>query len=78
MMEINKDLERENYWANIETVDPLDCWSDFCFSKGRFPGSQELIIVPQAQIPPFVKTQTPLSLIDLYQNFKVTDAKALV
>ena len=25
MMEINKDLQRENYWANIETVVFLDC-----------------------------------------------------
>ena len=78
MMEIDKDLERENYWVNIETVDVLDCWSDFYFTKGRFPGIQELIMVPQAQIPPFVKTQTPLSPIDLYQNFKATDAKALI
>ena len=77
-MEINQDLERENYWANIETVDPLDCWSDFCFTKGRFPGSQELKMVPQTQIHPFVITQASLSLIDFYQNFKVTDAKALV
>ena len=52
----------------------LDRWCEFYFHKGRFPGSQELIIVPQAQIPPFVKTQT----LDLYQNFKATDARALV
>ena len=35
-------------------------------------------MVLQAQIPPFGKTQTPLSPIDLYKNFKATDAKALV
>ena len=35
-------------------------------------------MVPQAQIPPFIKAQTPLSPIDLYQNFKATDARALV
>ena len=34
-------------------------------------------MVPQAQIPPFVKTQTPLPPIDLYQNFKETDERAL-
>ena len=78
MMEINKDLEGKNYWANIETVEDLDCWSGFYFTKGRFLGSQELIMVPQTQIPPFIKTQTPLSPIDLYQNFKETDAKTLV
>ena len=58
MMEINKDLQRENYWVNIEAVDFLDCCSDFFFAKGRFPGSQELIMVPQAEIPKFVRTQT--------------------
>ena len=56
----------------------LNCWCEFYFHKGRFPGSQELIIVPQAQIPPFIKVQTPLSPIDLYQNFKATDVRALV
>ena len=35
-------------------------------------------MVPQAQISPFLKTQTPLSPIDLYQNFKATDTKAIV
>ena len=35
-------------------------------------------MVPQAQIPPFIKVQTPLSPIDLYQNFKATDARDLV
>ena len=43
-----------------------------------FPSSQELTRVPQAQILPFIKTQIPLSLIDLYQNFKATDARPLV
>ena len=35
-------------------------------------------MAPQAQIPSFIKAQTPLSPIDLYQNFKATDARALV
>ena len=56
----------------------LDCWYEFYFHKNRFPGSQELIMVPQAQIWPFIKAQTSLSPIDLYQNFKATDARALV
>ena len=78
MTEINKDLQRENFWANIETIDLLDCWRDFFFAKGRFRGSQELIMVPQAEIPKFVRTKTVLSPTDLYQKFEATDAKALV
>ena len=34
-------------------------------------------MLPQADIPDFVKTETPLSPIDLYKKFKATDAKAL-
>ena len=75
--EIINDLHTENYLPdNFDNF--LDCWCEFYFHKGRFPGSQELIMVPQAQIPPFVKAQTPLSPIELYQNFKATDARALV
>ena len=75
--EIINDLHTENYLPdNFDNF--LDCWCEFYFHKGRFPGSQELIMVPQAQIPPFIKVQKPLSSIDLYQNFKATDARALV
>ena len=75
--EIINDLHTENYLPdNFDNF--LDCWCEFYFHKGRFPGSQELIMVPQAQIPPFIKAQTPLSPIELYQNFKATDARALV
>ena len=75
--EIINDLHIENYLPD-DFDNFLDCWCEFYFHKGRFPGSQELIMVPQAQIPPFIKAQTPLSPIELYQNFKATDARALV
>ena len=35
-------------------------------------------MVPQAEIPKFIRTQTELSPIDLHQKFKAIDAKALV
>ena len=35
-------------------------------------------MLPQADIPDFVKTEMPLSPIELYKKFKATDAKALV
>ena len=75
--EIINNLHTENYLPD-DFDNFLDCWCKFYFLQGRFPGSQELIMILQAQIPPFVKTQTPLSPIDLYQNFKATDARALV
>ena len=74
--EIKDDFNRENFWAK-HVICQLDCWIAFFFSKGRFPGSQKLIMLPQADIPDFIKTETPLSPIDLYKKFKATDAKAL-
>ena len=75
--EIINNLHTENYLPDDFDIF-LDCWCEFYFLQGRFPGSQQLIMILQAQIPPFVKTQTPLSPIDLYQNFKATDARVLV
>ena len=34
-------------------------------------------MLPQADIPDFVKTEMPLSPIDLYKKIKATDSKAL-
>ena len=62
--EIRDDFTRENYWAEHAFFE-LDCWLIFFF-KGRFPGSQKLIMLPKAEIPKFVRSQTPLSPIDLY------------
>ena len=74
--EIKDDFNRENFWTK-HVICQLDCWIAFFFSKGRFPGSQKLIMLPQADIPDFVKTETPLSPIDLYKKFKATEAKVL-
>ena len=74
--EIKDHSNKENFWAK-HVVYELDCWIAFFFSKGRFPGSQKLIMLPQADIPDFVKTETPLSPIDLYKKFKATEAKVL-
>ena len=74
--EIKDDFNRENFWAK-HVICQLDCWIAFFFSKGRFPGSQKLIMLPQADIPDFVKTEMSLSPIDLYKKFKATEAKVL-
>ena len=59
-------------------VTQLDCWIAFYFQHGRFPGSQKLIAIPQVKVPPFLKTDIPISPIDLFKKFAGTDAKALV
>ena len=50
----------------------------FFSNYGRFLGSQELILVPQVEIPNFVKTNIPLSAIDLFREFNCTDARVLI
>ena len=77
LKEIKDNFTRENYWAKHGS-DDLDCWVSFYYSKGQFRGSQNLILLPQIDIPNFTKTDMPLSPIDLYQKFKATNPKALV
>ena len=56
----------------------LDCWIAFNFKHGRFPGSLKLIAIPQVKTPSFLKTDIPISPIDLLKKFAGSDAKALV
>ena len=41
-------------------------------------GSQKLISIPKVNLPYFLKTDMPISPVDLYKEFTGTDAKALV
>ena len=56
----------------------MDCWISFYFQHGRFTGSQKLISIPEVNLPYFLKTDIPISPVDLYKKFAGTDAKALV
>ena len=57
----------------------LDTFCDFFQNHGRFPGSQELIIVPRPEIPNFYKnSKKTISTNKLYQKFSSTDARGLV
>ena len=74
---IKEDFLREKFWAE-NVVWELDCWFAFYFQHGRFPCSQKLISIPQVKLPFFLKTDMPISPVDLYKKFAGTDAKALV
>ena len=65
---IKEDFYRERFWAD-DVVTQLDCWIAFYFQHGRFPGSQKLIAIPQVKTPPFLKSDIPISPIDLYKKF---------
>ena len=73
---IKDDFYRENFWAEY-VVTQLDCWVAFYFKHERFPGSQKLVAIPQVKTPPFLKTDIPISPIDLFKKFAGSDAKAL-
>ena len=45
---------------------------------GRFLGSQKLAVLPQVEIPSFIKTEIPLSPVDLQKKIAGTNAKELV
>ena len=72
-----KDFLRENFWAENVVTD-LDCWIVFYLKHGRFPGSKKLILIPQVKLSFFLRTDMPISPVDLYKIFAGTDAKALV
>ena len=74
---IKEDFLREKFWTE-NVVWELDCWFAFYFQHGRFPCSQKLISIPQVKLPFFLKTDMPISPVDLYKKFAGTDAKVLV
>ena len=69
---------KEKFFFAKNLIQDFDHWASFFFDKGRFPGSQELVMLPQPKIPDFVRTQIALSPIDLYKKLSSTNAKALV
>ena len=75
--EINNDFIRENLWWE-DVLLQLDSLIAFYFKFGRFPGSQKLVSIPKIDLPYFLKTDMPISPVDLYKKFAVTDAKVLV
>ena len=75
--EIRDYFLRENFWWENFTSQ-LDSWVSFYFKFGRFSGSQKLVSLPKADLPFFLKTDMPISPVDLYKKFAGTDAKLLV
>ena len=50
----------------------------FFQQHGKFPGSQDLIVVPKPEILYFIKTNKVISTNQLYEKFSSTDARGLV
>ena len=75
--EINDDFLREKFWWE-DSFSQLDTWIALNYFKfGRFLGSQKLVSIPKVNLPYFLKTDMPISSVDLHKTFAGTDAKAL-
>ena len=75
--ELKEDFLSKNFWGKNVAVQ-LDSWLSFYYKFGRFPGSQKLISIPKVNVPVFLKTDLPISPVNLYNKFTETDAKGLV
>ena len=56
----------------------LDICIDFFQNEGRFPGTQDLLILPKPEIPNFLRTNYILSTNDLFKKFCSSDTCGLV
>ena len=53
----------------------LGIFIDFFQNEGRFPGAQDLIILPKPEIPNFLRTNDILSINDLFLKISSSDAR---
>ena len=76
--EIIDDFLRQNFWWEDVHLQ-LDSWIAFYSKFRRFPGSQKVnsYSIPKVNLPRFLRTDMPISPVDLYQKFAGTNAKAL-
>ena len=84
--EINRDLQNLNYNITVgeknlnQFIDSsaLDISADFFQNEGRFPGTQDLIILPKPEIPNFLRKHDILSTNDLFKKISSSVAHGLV
>ena len=73
---VKNDLMRENF-SESDFLE-LDTWVNFYFKQGRFPGNNDLTILPQTDLPPVVdQLSVEISPVDLYKKFGQGDTKCL-
>ena len=80
---MEEDLAREIFYQkkikeqeNLTEV--FKNFNHFFFKTGRFPGSDNLAIIPSGIILAFVKTKDVISPSDLYETFKDSNTYGLV
>ena len=80
---MEEDLARELFYQKKikeqeNSTEVFKNFNQFFFKTGRFPGSDNLAIIPSGIIPAFVKTKDVISPSDLYETFKDSNAYGLV
>ena len=62
--ELKEDFLSKNFLGE-NVVAQSDSWLAFYYKFGRFPGSQKLISIPKVNLPVFLKTDMPISAVDI-------------
>ena len=80
---MEEDLAREIFYQKKikeqeNSTEVFKDFNQFFFKTGRFPGSDNLAIIPSGIIPAFIKTKDVISHSDLYETFKDSNAYGLV
>ena len=79
--EIHRDLQKNKYFIDLGETNEfsdhniIDTFCSFFQQHGRFPGSQDLVVVPKLEIPYFIKTNKVISTNQLYENFSSKDTR---
>ena len=82
--ETDRDLQRNNYFIDLGKANEfsdhniIDTFCEFFQQHGRFPGFQDIIVVPRPAITYFIKTDKIISTNQLFENFSSSDALGLV
>ena len=73
---VKDDLMRENF--NESNFLNLDTWVNFYFKQGRFPGNNDLTILPQTDLPEYIdQLSVEVSPVELCKKFGQGDTKCL-
>lgn len=67
-------VEFKNNYNTNEIIKPFEIF----FINGRFPSDENLGPIAAGNIPAFIKTETPISPLRLYEKFRNTPAHDLV
>ena len=82
--EIDRDLQRNNCFINSGETNEFPnrniiyTFCEFFQQHWRFPGFQDLVVVPKAEVPYFIKASKGISTNQLYEKFISTDYLGLV